>query len=176
MLADLKEHVGRTQTLTDVLHAQPANLLRLTFGRSEPELRDGDPLPPGWLCLYFLPRFAPDALRPDGSPRDTGVVPPMPLPRRMFAGERVRIHHPLRLGDAVRREIELADLSEKTGGTGTLVFATVVSRVFDGSGLALGRTLIAIMENCQRADGSVEIPGALQPYMGALQAIEPPRA
>ena len=64
MLADLKEHVGRTQTLTDVLHAQPANLLRLTFGRSEPELRDGDPLPPGWLCLYFLPRFATASIPP----------------------------------------------------------------------------------------------------------------
>jgi 3-methylfumaryl-CoA hydratase len=137
VLADLAAHVGRKQAAADVLHAHPANLLRLTLGRTDPELRDGDPLPPGWLCLYFLPRFAPGELRPDGSPRDTGVVPPMPLPRRMFAGERVRIQRPLRLGAHVRREIELADLSVKTGGTGTLVFATVVSRVFDAQGLAL---------------------------------------
>jgi 3-methylfumaryl-CoA hydratase len=136
-LDDLKTHVGRTQTAADVLHPGPANLLRLAFGRAEPELREGDPLPPAWLALYFLPRYAPDALRPDGSPRDAGVVPPMPLPRRMFAGERVRFHRPLRLGEAVRRETTLADISLKTGSTGALVFATVVNRVFAGDALAV---------------------------------------
>ncbi len=45
----------------------------------------------------------------------------------------------------------------------------------NGSGLAVGRTLIAIMENYQRADGGVDIPVALQPYMGGLKAIEPAR-
>ena len=136
-LDDLKTHVGRTQTAADVLHPGPANLLRLAFGRAEPELREGDPLPPAWLALYFLPRYAPDALRPDGSPRDAGVVPPMPLPRRMFAGERVRFHRPLRLGEAVRRETTLADISLKTGSTGALVFVTVVNRVFAGDALAV---------------------------------------
>lgn len=137
MLDELKSHVGRTQMATDMLHVQPANLLRLALGRPEPELREGDPLPPGWLSLYFLPRFTGAELRPDGSPRDTGVVPPMPLPRRMFAGERVRLHRPLRLGQRVHREMELAGLSEKAGGTGTLVFATVVSRVSGADGVAV---------------------------------------
>jgi 3-methylfumaryl-CoA hydratase len=134
---DLKTHIGRKQSATDVLHPGPANLLRLAFGRQEPELREGDQLPPAWLALYFLPRIATADLRPDGSPRDTGVIPPMPLPRRMFAGERVRLHKPLRLGESVRRETELSDISMKTGGTGTLVFATMTSRVFGADGLAL---------------------------------------
>ena len=133
----LKQHIGRRAVSTDVVTPGPANLLRLAFGRPEAELRPGDPLPPGWLCLYFLPQFPPDALRPDGSPRDAGVVPPMPLPRRMFAGERLRWHRPIRIGDELRRETELADLTLKPGGTGTLVFATVVSRVYSGDGLAL---------------------------------------
>ena len=134
---DLRSHIGRRLTATDVIHPGPANLLSLAFARSEPELAAGDPLPPAWLALYFLPRSAPDELRPDGSPRDAGVVPAMPLPRRMFAGESVRFHRPLRIGDAVRRETELADISVKSGGTGTLVFATVASRVFGPDGLAL---------------------------------------
>ena len=46
----------------------------------------------------------------------------------------------------------------------------------NGSGLAVGRTLIAVMENYQRGDGSVEIPAALQPYLGGLKVIEPPRS
>jgi 3-methylfumaryl-CoA hydratase len=134
---DLKKHIGRTQTATDVLHPGPANLLRLAFGRPGPELENGDALPPAWLALYFLPRYGPDALRPDGSPRDAGVVPPMPMPRRMFAGERVRFHRALRLGEAVRRETTLADISLKSGSTGALVFATVVNRVFAGDALAV---------------------------------------
>ena len=136
-LDDLRSHIGRTQTATDVLHPGLANFLRLALGRAEPEYREGDPLPPAWLTLYFLPRVAADALRPDGSPRDTGVVPPVPLPRRMFAGERVRFHADLRLGEAVRRETRLADISLKRGGTGTLVFATVTSSVFGAAGLAV---------------------------------------
>jgi len=136
-IEDLKKHIGRKQIATDVIHPGPANLLRLAFGRQEPELREGDSLPPAWLALYFLPRFATADLRPDGSPRDPGVIPVMPLPRRMFAGERVRFHRPLRIGEAVRRETELADISMKSGGTGTLVFATVTSRVFGPEGLAL---------------------------------------
>jgi seryl-tRNA synthetase len=42
----------------------------------------------------------------------------------------------------------------------------------NGSGLAVGRTLVAILENYQRADGGVDIPAVLQPYMGGLRAIE----
>jgi 3-methylfumaryl-CoA hydratase len=136
-LDDLRSHIGRAQTATDVLHPGPANALRLTLGRAEPEYREGDPLPPAWLALYFLPRVAADALRPDGSPQDTGVVPPVPLPRRMFAGERVRFHGQLRLGEPVRRETRLADITLKRGGTGTLVFATLTTSVFNAAGLAL---------------------------------------
>jgi 3-methylfumaryl-CoA hydratase len=136
-LDDLKQHIGRRLVATDVVTAAPANLLRHTFGRSEAEFKIGDALPPGWHLLYFLPRFGPGELRPDGSPLDSGVVPPMPLPRRMFAGEQMRFHRPVRIGDELRRETELADLSLKTGGTGTLVFATVVSRIFVAGGLAV---------------------------------------
>lgn len=134
---DLKSYIGRRIVSTDVVTAGPANLLRLTFGRSEPELKDGDPLPPGWHVLYFLPRIGPDGLRADGTPTEAGVIPSMPLPRRMFAGERLRFHRPIRIGDAVRRETELADIALKSGSTGSLVFATVLSRIFTPEGLAL---------------------------------------
>jgi 3-methylfumaryl-CoA hydratase len=112
-------------------------MLRLALGRPDPEFRDGDALPPAWLALYFLPRVAADALRPDGSPKDTGVVPPMAMPRRMFAGERVRHQGAVRIGESVRRETRLADISVKHGGTGTLVFATVQSRIEGPHGLAV---------------------------------------
>jgi 3-methylfumaryl-CoA hydratase len=134
---ELKSHVGKRLVTADVVAAGPANLLRLTLARDEPELQQGDVLPAGWHILSFLPQFRPDELRPDGSPRDAGVVPAMPLPRRMFAGEHLRFHRPLRIGDVLRRETELADITMKAGGTGTLVFATVVNRIFGPGGLAL---------------------------------------
>jgi 3-methylfumaryl-CoA hydratase len=136
-LDDLKRHIGRQQVSTDVATAGPANLLRLALGRPESEFAMGAPVPPGWQILYFLPSFGPAELRPDGSPRDAGVVPPMPLPRRMFAGERMTFHRPIRIGDALRRETELADIALKAGGTGTLVFATVRNRIFAADALAM---------------------------------------
>jgi 3-methylfumaryl-CoA hydratase len=136
-LDDLKRHIGTRHSTADVITAVPANLLRLTFDRPEPELEEGDALPPGWHILYFLPRFAPHQLRRDGAAAGSGVIPEMPLPRRMFAGQTFRFHRPLRLGQTVRQETELIDISAKTGGTGTLVFATVVSRIVGPDGLSI---------------------------------------
>jgi seryl-tRNA synthetase len=60
-----------------------------------------------------------------------------------------------------------ANIKFRTGGTGKAEFV----HTLNGSGLAVGRTLIAILENYQQADGSVKIPEALRPYMGGLEAI-----
>jgi 3-methylfumaryl-CoA hydratase len=136
-LDELKKHIGRRHVTTDEVTAAPANLLRLTLARPEPELMPGDALPPGWHVFYFLPRLGPHELRADGTAADTGVLPDMPLPRRMFAGETFRFHRPLRIGESLRRETELIDISLKSGGTGTLVFTTVLSRIFGREGLAV---------------------------------------
>ena len=136
-LDDLKHHVGRKETSTDVVTAAQANLLRLTFGRPEPELKDGDALPPGWHVIYFTPRVATTDLRPDGTPAHSGVMPDMPLPRRMFAGQGFRFHRPLRIGQTLRQETELTDVALKSGATGTMVFTTVVSRISGPDGLAI---------------------------------------
>jgi 3-methylfumaryl-CoA hydratase len=136
-LDELKTYIGRKQVTTDVVTAAPANLLRLTFARPDPELKSGDALPPGWHVFYFLPRLGPDQLRADGTPAESGVIPDMPLPRRMFAGETFRFHRPLRIGENLRRETELMDIALKSGGTGTLVFTTVLSRIFGPDGLAV---------------------------------------
>ena len=136
-LDDLKRHIGSRHVATDVVTAAPANLLRLAFDRPEPEFKDGDTLPAGWQFLYFLPRYAPGELRSDGTPASSGVVPDMPLPRRMFAGQTFRFHRPLRIGQWLRQETELTDIAAKSGGTGTLVFVTVMNRIFGPDGLSV---------------------------------------
>jgi seryl-tRNA synthetase len=52
--------------------------------------------------------------------------------------------------------------------------ATRFVHTLNGSGLAVGRTLIAIMENYQQPDGSIAIPDVLRPYMGGMQNIPKP--
>jgi 3-methylfumaryl-CoA hydratase len=136
-LNDLKRNVGRTETATDVVSAAQANLLRLTFARPEPELKDGDVLPPGWHVIYFTPRFGPGDLRADGTPAHSALMPDMPLPRRMFAGQGFRFHRPVRIGQKLRQETELTDIALKQGSTGTMVFTTVVSRIYAPDGLAI---------------------------------------
>jgi seryl-tRNA synthetase len=42
----------------------------------------------------------------------------------------------------------------------------------NGSGLAVGRTLVAVLENCQQADGSIAVPAALRPYMGGVDVLK----
>jgi 3-methylfumaryl-CoA hydratase len=157
-LDHLKSHVGHRITSTDVVTEAPANLLRLALGRPDPELAPGDALPPGWHILYFLPRFGPDELRPDGTPSEAGIIPPMPLPRRMFAGERLTFHRPLRIGDSVRRETELADVSLKQGGTGALVFATTLSRMFTSDGLAIEEERRTVFREEVKAGARNEAP------------------
>jgi seryl-tRNA synthetase len=50
---------------------------------------------------------------------------------------------------------------------------TELVHTLNGSGLAVGRTFAAILENCQQADGSVVVPEALRPYMGGMETIAP---
>ncbi|MFZ9396476.1 MAG: serine--tRNA ligase [Erythrobacter sp.] len=56
---------------------------------------------------------------------------------------------------------------------GTTEKKTAFVHTLNGSGLAVGRTLVAVIENFQQADGSVEVPGVLHPYMGGLTRLEP---
>jgi seryl-tRNA synthetase len=62
-----------------------------------------------------------------------------------------------------------ANIKFKVGGTGKAEFA----HTLNGSGLPIGRTLVAVLENYQQKDGSVRVPEALRPYMGGLEVIGP---
>jgi 3-methylfumaryl-CoA hydratase len=85
----------------------------------------GDPLPPLWHWMAFLPRVGQAALRADGHPRE-GVHPPgVGRRRRMFVGARVWLDGALVVGESVARRTELAGVMTKRGSAGDLVFATL---------------------------------------------------
>jgi 3-methylfumaryl-CoA hydratase len=134
---DLTRHIGRKVTATDIATAAPIRGMIMTFDRDDPEPEPGQPIPPGWHNLYFLPMFRPGQLGLDGTPTETGVVPKMPFPRRMFAGTRMRFMKPIHVGDALQRETILTNITIKRGNSGTLAFVTVTQRISTEAGVAV---------------------------------------
>ena len=121
----LKTWIGRSETIEDTVTPVPVAALSATLDRDDPRPRPGDPLPPLWHWLYFLPLHRQSEIGPDGHAKRGGFLPPVPLPRRMWAGSRFAFHRPLRVGEAVRRTSTIADVTHKEGRTGPLVFVLV---------------------------------------------------
>ncbi|HEY8706848.1 MAG TPA: acyl-CoA dehydrogenase, partial [Burkholderiaceae bacterium] len=90
-LDSLPDWIGRTERRSDTITAAPLAGLSATLDRvADPEPRPGSQVPPLGHWLYFLPQAPQSELGPDGHPKRGGFLPPVPLPRRMWAGGRLR--------------------------------------------------------------------------------------
>lgn len=138
-LAGLQAWTGRSETLADDIVAAPIAGLSATLDRDDVAPRPGTGLPPLWHWLFFLPRARQSEIGIDGHPRRGGFLPPVPLPRRMWAGGRLKweLDNPLVVGDAVRRVSTIKSVTHKRGRTGDLVFVLVKHEVYSPRGLAL---------------------------------------
>jgi 3-methylfumaryl-CoA hydratase len=123
--ADPKAWIGRTETAHDLIGATPVQALAATLDLEDPMAAVGLPLPPLWHWLFFLPLHQQRDIGPDGHARRGGFLPPVPLPRRMWAGSRFEFRAPLRVGDTVARKSEIEDVRDRTGRSGRLCFVTV---------------------------------------------------
>ncbi|MCZ8218599.1 MAG: MaoC family dehydratase N-terminal domain-containing protein [Acidovorax sp.] len=135
----LQAWTGRTDQLTDTATLAPARGLAATLDQAgEPHI-DQAALPPLWHWLYFLPQAPHSQIGTDGHPRRGGFLPPVPLPRRMWAGSQLRwfTHNPLRLGQALERLSRVASVEHKQGRSGEMVFVKVEHTVRNLQGPAL---------------------------------------
>ncbi|MBI4419582.1 MAG: MaoC family dehydratase N-terminal domain-containing protein [Gemmatimonadetes bacterium] len=107
------------------------------FDLPERPWRAGDELPRGWHWFYFNPAAPQSQLGEDGHPRRGEFLPPVPLPRRMWAGGTLTFRSPLRIGAAAARRSTVTALEEKEGRTGRLVFVTVRHEITGPGGLAV---------------------------------------
>jgi 3-methylfumaryl-CoA hydratase len=137
LLAQLRGWEGRSERLDDELTAAPVRSLSATLDRDDPDPGDGTELPPLWHWLYFLPRHRQSELGEDGHAKLGGFLPPVPLPRRMWAGGRLQWHAPLHVGDRIERTSRIASVTHKAGRTGDLVFVRVKHEVRNDRGVAL---------------------------------------
>ncbi len=129
--------IGRTETRFDVLSAAPVAALSASLDHAQPRALMGDALPPCWHWLYFQDAVAASGLGIDGHARRGGFLPPVSLPRRMWAGSRLRFVTPLTVGESVRRVSTIAAITHKQGRNGELVFVTLRHQIFQGDKLAI---------------------------------------
>jgi 3-methylfumaryl-CoA hydratase len=137
LLAQLREWEGRSETLHDTITAAPVRNMSATLDRADPLPIAGTELPPLWHWLYFLPSARQSEIGADGHAKRGGFLPPVPLPRRMWAGGRLQWHAALRVGEDVQRTSRIVSVSHKAGRTGDLVFVLVRHEVSNAHGLAL---------------------------------------
>ena len=125
---NLQDWIGKRETRLDLATAAPYAALAATLdwpasGVAHPAA--GTPLPKLWHWLYFLPFASQSDIGEDGHPRRGGFLPPVSLPRRMWAGSDFVFHTPLQIGDALTRTSTIVDIREKSGRTGSLIFVKV---------------------------------------------------
>ena len=122
---NLKEWIGKSETISDIATATPYAALSATLDWPADRPAIGTPLPALWHWLYFLPLHRQSEIGPDGHAKRGGFLPPVPLPRRMWAGSQFEFHKLLQVGDALTRVSTIQDVTEKSGRTGPLVFVKV---------------------------------------------------
>jgi len=136
-LEKLKEWIGQKESDVDYVTVPAVHRLGATLDRDDPMPRMGDPLPVGWHQILFPRVVRHSQIGADGHPQRGDFLPPVPLPRRMFAGKRTTFHANLQVGDAVRRDSVIQDVTVKQGRTGTMVFVTVKTDLTSPRGLAI---------------------------------------
>ena len=152
--------LGRTTQVDDVITAAPVKAMSATLDRDDPPPAPGQALPPLWHWLYFLPSERQSGIGPDGHPRLGGFLPPVTLPRRMWAGGRLQFLAPLHIGDAVRRTSRIADISAKQGKTGPLVFVRVRHEIGSGDTIALTEEHDIVYREAPQGGAAAEAPPA----------------
>lgn len=132
-----KQAIGQKETDVDYVTVPAVHRLAATLDRSDPMPKMGDPLPIGWHFLLFPRVMRQSEIGLDGHPKGGKFMPPVPLPRRMFASRRTTVAADLRVGDEVHRESTIKDITMKQGRSGTMVFVTVKTDFLGPRGLAV---------------------------------------
>lgn len=134
--ADFHSWIGRSEEIPDVATVTPVRALAASL--DNPTSDDhGAPVPPLWHWLYFLPRALTSELAEDGHLHKGGFLPPIPKPRRMWAGGQLEFHAPLRIGAALRRKSTVVDVAMKEGRSGSMYFVKVRHDVHSDGQLAV---------------------------------------
>ncbi|MBT5515123.1 MAG: acyl-CoA dehydrogenase [Rhodospirillaceae bacterium] len=133
----LNSWIGKTETASDLLSASQLAGLAATLDVDGPAPEPGDPVPPAAHWIFFNSRTKASELGYDGHAKLGGFLPPVELPRRMWAGGRISWPGTLRVGDVITRTSTIADVTHKFGKSGELVFVVVRHEVANDAGVCV---------------------------------------
>ena len=171
----LRHWIGREDIGADIVSEDLARKYHAALDfRGEPP-KHGE-IVPRLIHFCLAQPIVPTAkLGPDGHPARGGFLPPVPLPRRMWAGDAVTFHGDLRVGDVAKRISRIEDVVLKEGRTGTLCFVTVQHRVEANGTLVLEERQNVVYRGIDTAAGSAKVPPAAEQgvHQRAMKA-EPP--
>lgn len=134
---DLTSWVGRRRVRADWINPNRLAAWNATLDRDDAFPEQGQPVPPGFHWTLFMSLARQSELGPDGHEKRGDFLPPVQLPRRMWAGSRLRFHQPLRVGEPVEQVSVVDRIEAKQGRAGALVFVSVSHAISGPSGLAV---------------------------------------
>jgi 3-methylfumaryl-CoA hydratase len=159
----LRQWIGRSTQASDIVTAQLTKGLRATLFLPIGEAKAGDAAPFTVHWCLAQPVFPMSELGPDGHPSRGGFLPPVPLPRRMWAGGELEFLDGLRVGDEVSRTSRIADVTMKTGSTGQLCFVSVDHLIATARGPAIRERQDIVYRDGSPASPAPERPTAPPP-------------
>jgi 3-methylfumaryl-CoA hydratase len=153
-----EDWIGRTEIAEDVLTARIVSGFEAMLGRAS-SLAEGEAAPQGIHWLLAPPPTPRGELGADGHAARGGFLPPIPLPRRMWAGGEIAFLAPLPIGASIRRHSRIASVAEKRGSSGRLVFVTV-DHVIEAGGRVAARESQTIVYREAPTTLQAELPPA----------------
>jgi len=133
----LGQWIGNKETTGETISVEPLHRMRAMLDYTPKTMSDGEPVPPLWHWAYFIDPARASELGRDGHAAQGEFMPPVPLPRRMWAGCQLKFNAPLRVGEAARRESTVRDVKLKQGRSGILCFVDVEHAILVGDELKL---------------------------------------
>ncbi len=169
-MQDFSAWVGRSETMDDTV--SPGQLVGLAalLDHEAPPAGAAAPLLAHWL--HFLPRVPQSRLDTDGHPKRGGLLPPIPLPRRMWAGGRLDFHAPLLPGAAIQRTSTIASVRHKAGASGELVFVTIRHDVSSDGQLAIVEEQDIVYREAAGATAPAPAAPAPQPHPDIVRPMQ----
>jgi 3-methylfumaryl-CoA hydratase len=168
----LREWIGRSEAAEDEITIERARAFTATIGDDLTVPKKGDPAPLAfhWCLAPRLSTLADADL--DGHPKRGDFLPPVPMPRRMWAGGELEMLAPLRVGDTVRRQSRIEDVAFKTGRSGRLCFVTVAHAFSAGGSIAIRERHDIVYRDKETGEEIAAAAVTTKPF-AAEQAVDP---
>lgn len=165
--------IGRSEEVHDQIATTPISALAATLDIEIPGPTEHLLLPPCWHWLYFLPVDRQSTIGIDGHPMRGGFLPPVHLPRRMWAGSRLIFEAPLHVGRRISKVSRISDVKVKEGRTGSLVFVSVQHTIFSGGQACIREIQDIVYREMPSGQEANQLPPPVLPTFDWCREIVP---